>query len=248
MVCTANNVATAARRAVSAAHAPAAAGRSADRALSSGCNPASEATTPTASSRRSSAAGGACPGRRWPPSRRTDGQSGAHALRRGRSQHPQRRTTSCVSGYPQALSPRTIDPIARFTVSPPSGTPVTSTLSPKLPGTQSPRSCRQRPGTTNYRPADAGNTGMSNVIDIAGPRIVRRAQGGHRMRSVAGQLWYGSGRSTVTVSCSRPSGSMSSCFAGVPMVSVSDTIPHRLAPNTGCTWSGRTAHVVGTHR
>jgi hypothetical protein len=57
MVCTANNVATAARRMLSTALALAAAGRSADRALSSGCNPASDATTPTASSRRSSAAG-----------------------------------------------------------------------------------------------------------------------------------------------------------------------------------------------
>ncbi len=35
---------------------------------------------------------------------------------------------------------------------------------------------------------------------------------------------------------------MSSCSAGVPVVSVSETIPHRLVPNTGCTWSGRTAH------
>ncbi len=31
---------------------------------------------------------------------------------------PQRRTTSCVSGYPQALSPRTMAPITRF-ISPP---------------------------------------------------------------------------------------------------------------------------------
>jgi len=31
---------------------------------------------------------------------------------------PQRRITSCVSGYPQALSPRTMDPIARFIASP----------------------------------------------------------------------------------------------------------------------------------
>ena len=40
MVCTTDNMATAARRTLSTAHVLAAAGRSADRALTSGCNPA----------------------------------------------------------------------------------------------------------------------------------------------------------------------------------------------------------------
>jgi hypothetical protein len=60
MVYTTNNMATAARRTLSTAHVLAAAGRSADRALTSGCNPASEATTPTASSRPSNEAAENC--------------------------------------------------------------------------------------------------------------------------------------------------------------------------------------------
>lgn len=43
-------------------------------------------------------------------------------------------------------------------------------------------------------------------------------------------------------------GSMNSGCTGVPMPNVSDTNPHRLTPSVGCTWSGRTAHVVGTQR
>jgi uncharacterized protein YhfF len=34
----------------------------------------------------------------------------------------------------------------------------------------------------------------------------------------------------------------------VPLARSSDTIPHRFIPRTGCTWSGRTAHVLGAHR
>ncbi len=41
---------------------------------------------------------------------------------------------------------------------------------------------------------------------------------------------------------------MNSARAGVPAANKSDTIPHRVAPCTGCTSSGRTTHVVGTHR
>jgi len=57
MVCTTNNMASAARRTLSTAHVLAVADHSANRALTSGCNPVSEATTPTASSRRSNEAG-----------------------------------------------------------------------------------------------------------------------------------------------------------------------------------------------
>ena len=117
IVCTANNVATAARRTLSAATIPADAARPADRALSSGPSPASEATTPAASSRRSSAAGTlrSLPGTplatidasRMARPAHTDSATAAPRT-------PQRRTTTCVSGYPHALSPRTTDPIARF--------------------------------------------------------------------------------------------------------------------------------------
>ena len=117
MVCTANNMATAARRTVSAAQGLAAVGRSADRALSSERNPASEATTPTASSKRNSAAGNlrSLPGTPSATIEASRMASPAHthsatvALRT-----PQRRIASWVSGYPQALSPRTMDPTGRF--------------------------------------------------------------------------------------------------------------------------------------
>ena len=117
IVCTANNVATAARRTLSAATIPADAARPADRALSSGPSPASEAATPAAEfqaqQRRRNPAK---PARDATGHHRrvADGQARAHGLRHGRSRTPQRRTTTCVSGYPHALSPRTTDPIARF--------------------------------------------------------------------------------------------------------------------------------------
>ena len=119
IVCIVNNAATAARRTLSAAAVSPP--RPADRALSSGTSPASEAVTPAASSSRSSAAG----------TRRSLPGTPAATIdvsRTARPAHtdsvmtaprtPQRRITSCVSGYPQALSPRTAAPIVRLIYSP----------------------------------------------------------------------------------------------------------------------------------
>lgn len=96
-----------ARRTLSTAHVPAAAGRSADRAPTSGCNPASEATTPTASSRRSNEAGKlrSRPGTPLATIEASRMASPAHTHSAAAAPRtPQRRITSCVSGYPQALS------------------------------------------------------------------------------------------------------------------------------------------------
>jgi hypothetical protein len=120
MACTTNNMAAAARRTLSTAHVLAAAGRSANRALTSGCNPASEAITPTASSRRSNEAGKrrSRPGTPLATIEASRMASPAHTdSATAAPRTPQRRITSCVSGYPQALSPRTTDPIARFITS-----------------------------------------------------------------------------------------------------------------------------------
>lgn len=165
MVCTTNNMATAARRTLSTAHVLAAAGRSADRTLTSGCNPASEATTPTASSRRSNEAGKlrSRPGTPLATieASRMAGPAHTHSATAA-PRMPQRRITSCVSGYPQALSPRTTDPIARFITSAPSSAAINSTLSPKLPGTQSQRSRRH-----DWAPATAGRRPAATALDAA---------------------------------------------------------------------------------
>ena len=158
MVCTANNVATAARRTVSAAHALAAGrpvsrsraqqrvqpgqrGHNADRqfqAQQRGRKPA-EPARDAAGHHRGVA----------------DGQPGAHALRHGRSPHPPAADNQLRERIPAGAEPENDGSDRALHRIAPSGTPVTSTLSPKLPGTQSPRSRRQRPGTTNYRPTDA---------------------------------------------------------------------------------------------
>src|SRR6516162_5879972 len=115
IVCIVNNAATAARRTFSAAAVSPP--RPADRALSSGTSPASEATIPAASSSRSSTAGTL---RSLPvtPLATIDASQmtrPAHTnSAKAAPRAPQRRITSCVSGYPQALSPRTTAPIGRF--------------------------------------------------------------------------------------------------------------------------------------
>ena len=95
--------------------------RPADRALSSGTSPASEATIPAASSSRSSTAGTlrslpVTPLATIDASRMTRPAHTNSAKAAPRA--PQRRITSCVSGYPQALSPRTAAPIVRLIYSP----------------------------------------------------------------------------------------------------------------------------------
>ena len=183
MACTTNNMATAAGRTLSTAHVLAAAGRSADRALTSGCNPASEAITPTASSRRSNEAGKlrSRPGTPMATIEASRMASPAHThSATAAPRTPQRRITSCVSGYPQALSPRTTHPIARFITSAPSSTAINSTLSPKLPGTQSQRS--RRPAATAL---DAAPSTFSADSDQQHPPSRLPNSGNRRPRPIA---------------------------------------------------------------
>ena len=87
-----------------------------------------------------------------------DGQPGAHALRYSRSPHPPAADNQLRERIPAGAEPENDQSDRALHRIAPSSTPVTSTLSPKLPGTKSPESRRQRPGTTKYRPTDAGST------------------------------------------------------------------------------------------
>ncbi len=171
MVCTANNVATAARRTVSAAHTPAAAGRSAERTLSSGCNPASEATTPTASSRRSSEAGNlrSLPGTPLATIEASRMASPAHThSATAAPPHPPAADNQLRKRIPAGAEPendRSDRPLHRIAPFRHTGHQHTVTeapwnTEPKVP-----------PAATGQHELQAGrrrNTGMSNVIGIAG--------------------------------------------------------------------------------
>jgi hypothetical protein len=156
-VCNANNMATAARRTASAAHGLADTARSAGAARTSRHSPASDATAPTASSTRSSTAGtrrslAGAPLATIEASRMVSPAHTAPTTAVPRT--PQRRTTHCVSGYPQALSPRTTAPAIRLITSAPSGglpiTPAQSHRSGTEPRAQGPAHASTRlPGPAN---------------------------------------------------------------------------------------------------
>jgi len=79
--------------------------------------------------------------------------------------------------------------------------------------------------------------GEDQIERLLGIWLNTEFEGGRHARRAAtgvGRRW-GSGGSRVTMTCPRPGGSMGSGRGGVPVPKVSDTIPHRLTPSTGCT-------------
>jgi len=92
---------------------------------------------------------------------------------------PQRRTTSWVSGYPQALSPKTMDPIARFIASP-------------LPAQRSPAGCHR--SSLEHRaqgPADSDRA--PPTTDRHTPEHGSQSRE-HHLRHPCGRLLQGAGQ------------------------------------------------------
>jgi hypothetical protein len=98
---------------------------------------------------------------------------------------PQQRMTNCVIGYPEALSPRRMAPtVLLITSALQTATPITpSTVPPRRPGTQSPRSHQQRSGAENRRPSNKRQNTALWAVTTAGPlRLESRPERRRRAR------------------------------------------------------------------
>ena len=103
-----------------------------------------------------------------------DGQPSAHALRHGRSPHAPAADNPLREGIPARAEPDNDGserPLHRIA---PSSTPVNSTLSPKLPGTQSQKFHRPRPAPAT---TESGNWIRTHGSHMAAPMGPSRQEG-----------------------------------------------------------------------